>query len=251
MSKQKLSSILDFYRTTLEVAGKHRGRFKRSLLFFILSFSSQGLAFVCFYPLMNSIFISDFNLNDSLIWFSVMILLSFLSFMFRWLADDFSYALEGGTTDVAHDTRLTLGKKLRTMPLESLYRYKTGEISSIFSANVDNSAVHMNTAAGMLLEVFIVPFVIIAATFFIDYRIALAMLSALPLAVIVYKSSMVLNKKNKEETSKENALLESSAIEYLQGLPILRTIDQTGVNAKNLQNSILKVKNIQKKRINV
>jgi ATP-binding cassette subfamily B protein len=245
MNKEKISSFWDSYKITLEIAREKKYLIKKSYLYFIISFIFQGLAFAFFYPLLNTIFNDSFNLNETLFWFSVIILLSFFSFIFKWFASDFNYS--GDLVEVTHDLRVLLGKKIKTMPLQKLYSYRTGELNSILASDVDASVLHMGIIAGMFFEIAIVPFVIIIATFFIDPILAITLLITIPLSIPIYKWSRKETKWEKTEVTKANATLEADTIEYLQGLPVLRAVNQIGLNARQLQKSITKVKEVQKK----
>lgn len=105
----------------------------------------------------------------------------------------------------------------------------------------------MGIIAGMFFEIAIVPFVIIVATFFIDPILAIALLIAIPLSIPIYKWSRKETKWEKTEVTKANAALEADTVEYLQGLPVLRAVNQIGLNAKQLQKSIATVREVQKK----
>ena len=82
MNKEKISSFWNSYKITLEVAKGKEALIKRSYLYFIISFIFQGLAFAFFYPLLNTIFSDNFDLNKTLFWFGVIVLLSLFSFIF-------------------------------------------------------------------------------------------------------------------------------------------------------------------------
>ena len=245
MNNEKVSSFKESYDITLKIADKSASLVKRSFLYFIIAYIFQGLAFAFFFPLLNSIFTNDFNLNNTLFWFGIIAILSIVSFIFRWLASDFQYSKD--IVQITHDLRNKLGEKIKTMPLQSLYKYRTGELNSILAQNVDESILHMGIVSGMFFEVAIVPIVIVIATFFIDPAMALALLIAFPIAVPVYKWSRKKTKWDKTQGAKAHATLEADTVEYIQGLPVLRAVNQVGENAQNLQKSIGILREVQKK----
>ncbi|OCL85289.1 putative multidrug export ATP-binding/permease protein [Aliarcobacter thereius] len=247
MSKEKISSFWDSYKITLEVAGNNAYLIKRSYLYFILSFIFQGLAFAFFYPLLNNIFASEFNLNSTLFWFFTICFLTIFSLIFRWKASHFNYS--GDLVDTTHNLRVKLGEKIKSMPLQKLYQYRSGELNSILAQNVDDSVLHMGIIAGMFFEVVVIPLVIILATFFINPTLSIALLIAIFLSIPIYKWYRKGAKWEKIEGAKAHARLEADTVEYIQGLPVLRAVNQVGSNAKNLQKSIENVRNIQKKGV--
>lgn len=247
MNNEKVSSFKESYKTTINIAGKNANLVKRSFLYFILAYVFQGLAFALFFPLLNNIFTSEFSINKSLFWLGAICILSLISFFFRWLGSGFQYSKD--IVQITHDLRIKLGEKIKTMPLQNLYKYRTGELNSILAQNVDESILHMGIVSGMFFEVLIVPLVIILATFFIDPSMALALLIAIPFAIPIYYWSRKKTKWDKTEGIKAHAKLEADTIEYIQGLPILRAVNQVGENAQNLQKSISNLREVQKKGI--
>ena len=205
----------------------------------------QGLAFGLFYPLLMRLFTGAVVMIDVLPYIGLMVVLCAISSAAKWKGYDFDYT--GNIVDITHDLRTKLGACLRRMPLEKLSDYKTGELNAIFSSNVDDSVLHMGSVAAMLLELVIVPVTIVAVTFFVDWRLALLMLLLFPLSIPICRWMRTLALDEKTELNRANAALESGFIEYIQGLPVLRAVNKTGINAQNLQGSIKYVRSVQKK----
>lgn len=239
----KISSLMQSYRITLRIAGDKKEKLKKSYLAFILSYIFQGIGYSLFYPLLQVVFEKGFILNDALFWLGLITISALLSMAFRWYALDFNYTSD--LTDVTHNLRMKLGNKIKSMPLQKLNKYRTGELNSILAQNVDESVLHMGVVAGMAFETFVVPVVIIVATFFIEPKMALAIIIALPLSYPIYKWSRNLTRKEKNDNLVAHANLEADTVEYLQGLPVLRSINQVGENSIRLQESIAKVREVQ------
>ena len=245
MSKQKFTSVFNIYKLTMELAGERAGSFKKSLVYFSVAFVLQGLAFGLFYPLLTRLFTGSVVMMDVLPYIGLMVVFCAISSAAKWKGYDFDYT--GNIVDITHDLRTKLGACLRRMPLEKLSDYKTGELNAIFSSNVDDSVLHMGSVAAMLLELVIVPVTITAVTFFVDWRLAVLMLLLFPLSIPICRWMRRLALDEKTELALANAALESGFIEYIQGLPVLRAVNKTGINAQNLQGSIKYVRSVQKK----
>jgi len=152
-------------------------------------------------------------------------------------------------TDVAHYLRSKLGNKIKKMPLQRLNQYRTGELNSILAQGVDDSILYLTSVSGMFFEALIIPLIIIVMTFFIDPRMALAIILVLPLTYPIYQWRRKYSKKEKENNQDVHSNLEADIVEYIQGLTVLRSINQVGENSIQLQESILKVREVQKKGI--
>jgi len=244
-ANKKFSSLYESYKTAIEIAGDKKGSYQLSLLLFILAFTFQGLAYAFFYPLIDSIFTNGFNLDESLFWLLLVAICTLISIIFRWNAHTFDF--DGDIILITHNLRTKLGEKIKQIPLEKLYKYRTGELSSVLAEKVDESVMFMGAIAGMFLEIIVVSFVVIFTTFLIDWRMGLVLICVIPILVPIYYWKRKTAHKDKDDTAKIHSTLEADIIEYLQGLHVLRSINKVGENAKTLQSSIKQTRVLQKK----
>ncbi|UZJ36937.1 ABC transporter ATP-binding protein [Prosthecochloris sp. SCSIO W1103] len=235
------------YETGKEIAGKYQHLYTRSLLFYIFSFINQGLAYLSIYPIFVALFSTPVETRTALMWLLLFVVFTGLSGISRWFAHDFDYT--GTLPRVMHDLRIKLGEKLHTMPLERLGRYKTGELNSSLSSNVDESVTMLGMISGMFLDVVITPLVVVMGLFFIDWRMAVIVMVMMPLAMPLYKRKRQSGMAEKTDMGRANAALESNIIEYIQGLAVLRATNQTGTNAKRLYEGIIHVRDLQKSKV--
>lgn len=244
MKKNKFTSAYGIYKLTLELSGEHVGDFKKSLICFSIAFIMQGLVFGMFYPLLKRLFADDIILSEVLTYLGLMILFSVISLVTKWKGHNFDF--QGEIVDVVYSLRTKLGISLRRIPLEKLSAYKTGDLNSIFSSNVEESVLMLGMVASMILQLLFVPTTVIVVTFFVDFRLALLMIMLFPLTIPLYYRIRNVNITDKTEYNRANADLESGFIEYIQGLPVLRAVNKTGVDAQNLQTAIKHVSSSQK-----
>lgn len=245
MIKKEFISLYQVYKLSLEISQNYKNKFRNTLILFTFSFLFLGLSFAMFFPLLKSIFNDGDNLKNIILYTSLMAVFSVLSILFKWKAHNFDYS--GNIIDITHNLRTKLGDKLRNMPLHSLSKYKTGELNSILSTDVDESILHMGIVSSIFLQIIIVPSVIVLFTFFIDFRLALIMLIVLPIMIPLYIKKRKNSIREKSELNQANSNLESNLIEYIQGIQVLRSVNEVGKNAKELQKSIKEVENIQKR----
>lgn len=241
MQVNKFISLKDSYKMCVEVAGDEANSYKKTLLLHTLNYFFQGLAFAFFYPLIQAVI--NKNYENSLFWFIVITILTVVSVLAKWFAHDFDYTQKA--PNINHALRLKLGKKLRSMPLEKLYTYRTGELNSMLSSGVDESVLMMGFISGMVLEVLIIPLMIVLSAFMLDFKLGLALLIAFPFSIPLYKRFRNGGIKERVETRAANEALESNAIEYIQGMSVLKSLNLVGENAKSLHESTREVEAIQ------
>lgn len=240
---KQLLTLREAYRLALVIADEQAGLLKRSLLLFALSFFAQGCAYTCFYPLLKALFATPPDLQTAGWWVVAMAALGCLDLFCRWLAHNFDYT--GAIVDVTHQLREKLGDRLRRMPLEHLYSHRTGDLSATLSICVDNAVLHMGVISSLILQTLIVPIVVIAGTLWADWRLALALLLLFPLAVPIYRWRRRSSRQEKRDVAQAYADVESDSVEYIQGLPVLRAVNQVGKKSARMQSSIATLRTAQ------
>ncbi len=246
-SDKKIISVVESYKTGLIIAGDKKEKYKRSTFLFIASFTVQGLAFVCFFPLLESLFGAEPLVSHAVFWLCVMMALAVVELSCRWYGHDFDFS--GTIVDVTHKLRLDLGEKLKTMPLEKMYKYKTGTLNYIFAVGVEYAVLSMGIVGSIIIQAVIPPAIVIVVTFMIEWRLALAMLFLFCIALPVQKWHRHGSNREKAANSEALAMVESDVLEYVQGLPVLRSTNQTGEKSAGLQASIIHLRKVQAKGI--
>jgi len=238
-------SLAETWRRMQLAAGKQSPLLRRSMLFSVLSAVVQGLAFAAFYPLLAAMLASPANLSQAAWWLAFLVVCTAADAVLRWKSRDFDYS--SALADVTHDLRVNLGRQLRRMPMEELYRKRTGELSAVLAGNVDEVITPMGMISSTFISSIITPAVALVATFFVDWRMALAMLVLLPLAMPIYRRRRSNAGQKMRVLAEAHARTSSDLIEYAQGLPVLRATGQTGARAARLRESMEHLRTIQKK----
>lgn len=246
-STETYATFRETYKTGKIIAGNHAKYFNRSLLFYALAYTMQGLTYLSIYGVMSALFSSPAGARQAWSWFGLMAVFVLINGFARWFAHDFDY---GDTTaNITQNMRVKLGKKLRTMPLEVLGSYKTGDLNASLSSSVDESVMMLGMISGMFIEIVLTPVVVITGMFFIDWRMAVLLMIIMPLSIPLYRRKRKSGIHEKTEIAHANSALESDIIEYIQGLPVLRTTNQTGKNANRLYRGIINVRDLQRSSI--
>ncbi len=235
-SSRPVPSLAETWRRMQLAAGDQAPLLRRSMLFSLLSAVVQGLAFAAFYPLLRLMLTSPINTGAAAWWLAFLVLCTVLDAVLRWKARDFDYS--SALADVTHDLRVSLGRQLRRMPLEELYRRRTGELSAVLAGNVDEVITPMGMISSTFVTSIVTPAVALIVTIFVDWRLALAMLVLLALAMPVYHRRRRNAGEKMRTLAEAHARTSADLIEYAQGLPVLRATGQTGVRAERLRQSL-------------
>jgi ATP-binding cassette subfamily B protein IrtB len=246
-SDKKIISVMESYKAGLVIAGDNKAEYKRSMFLFVASFTFQGVALLCFFPLLRSLFGAEPSVGGAVLWLGVMMALVAVELSCRWYGHDFDFS--GTIVDVTHRLRLNLGEKLKIMPLERMYRYKTGTLNFVFAVGVEYAVLSMGIVSSIIIQTIIPPAIVIAAAFLVEWRLAVAMLLLFCIAVPVQKWNRTGSSKEKAANAKALSIVESDVLEYVQGLPVLRSTNQTGEKSAALQASINNLRKVQTKGI--
>ncbi len=238
--------MLQAYKDNILLAGSRAYELKKSYLAYALANITQGVAYALFFPLLSCFFRPDFHLNEALGWFFLLLLISSASLVLLFYATGYH---PKNISQVMHERRSELGEKLKTMPLQILSSYRTGELNNTIAQGVENSVMMQGSIAGMFASSFILPLTVIFCVFFVDIKMGFALLAAFPLLPPLYHFSRNQSKHTKKASVNAHKNLEADTLEYLQGLAVLRSLDKVGKNSQKLVQSIQEVKKIQTKSL--
>ncbi|MEM9655645.1 MAG: ABC transporter ATP-binding protein, partial [Actinomycetota bacterium] len=224
--------MITTFRNLIEACGSKAHLMRMALIFSLLSAVAQGLAYALIFPAFTSL-VDD---SDDVWWYFAGIAgLIILDALFRLGESKASWRVY---IEVSDETRSNLGEQLKRMPLEQLAKRQTGDLNSVLTGNVNDIVAIAGGLFGIVINTIVAPSVAIIATFFIDWRLAVAMLILFPLAIPTYRvlrARAALDNKISMEAHADTA---SHLVEYTQGLAVLRATRQVGPESERLQASL-------------
>jgi ATP-binding cassette subfamily B protein len=140
--------------------------------------------------------------------------------------------------NILYDLRVSISKKLATLPLGYFNESTTGQIKKVMLEDVEQ----MEIFIGHNMPDFIGAFVHIVVTtlilFIFDWRLALATICMLPIGILAYAIAFRKNKdlRGKFYTANEN--MNAAMIQYIQGMPIIKAFNHTVESFKKYAKSV-------------
>ena len=241
----KVPSLMESYRRLQRLSGDEAPAFRASVKAATISAVFQGLAFAAIFPLMGVLLADNLNMNDVWFWIGVFFALSLGDWIFRWQAISFGHS--ESLPNVVHKLRVKLGAQLRKIPLQMLYKKRSGDTATIVAGNVDEVLTPLGTITELFVRSMVVPIVVILATFFISWPLAIAMILIFPSVIPIYIWIRKSQGKFLRTLSNAHASTSAEIVEYTQGLPVLRAANATGTKAKRLQVAIKELMDLQVK----
>ena len=185
ISDTSIPPLSQTWKRMLQAAGQEAGALKRSTALTLAAAVAQGLAFACFYPFFSALLDTPARPGSAVFWLTAMTLCTLADALARWVARRFDYSESFAT--ITHDLRMSLGRQLRNMPLETLYRKRSGELASVLAGSVDEVIMPMGMFSAAFINIMVTPMVAALATFFVDWRLAVCMLLIFPLSIPLYR----------------------------------------------------------------
>lgn len=138
--------------------------------------------------------------------------------------------------------RLRLTDRFLKAPLGDVEGHSIGEIKSIMVEKIENMEpplAHMiPEGSGHIL----LPVISIIALFLLDYRIALASLVTVPLSMVFMTLTMIISGKSFTQYDKSNAHMNSTIVEYIEGIEVIKAFGRAGTSYEKYSKAILDYK---------
>ena len=232
---------LTTYRTILAAAGEQAPVLKRCLRDSIAAACLQGAGFALLLPLFLAL--GDGKNGRAVLWLAALTVLFALAAVFRWRSQDYDY--HGNCARAGDAARRRMGEHLRRIPLQTLYRQRSGELNALLAGTIDETYNHTLIVSNMLIAAVCTPLATALLAMLWDWRLGLILLISFPLIVPIQYATQPLMARAKARIAAANARLNAELLEYSQGLPVLKAANSTGVRLPRLQQAIGTVETIQ------
>ncbi|MDC7127269.1 MAG: ABC transporter ATP-binding protein [Spirochaetales bacterium] len=137
--------------------------------------------------------------------------------------------------DVEQNIRRSILKRLKGFSLGFYSKERIGEISTIIQKDVSTMEAVVAHMWSRMSSDFIVAIILGAGLFLVDWRMGLAMISLLPVAVLILVSGIKGGQKVQEESQDNLADMVSLFVEYVKGIPLLKAFNESKDFQEKLQ----------------
>ena len=232
------------YRTILTAAGKQAGVLKRCLRDSIAAALLQGAGFAMLLPAFLAL--GAGKNGRAAFWLALLTVLLALSALFRWRSQDYDY--QGYCARAGDAARRKMGEHLRRIPLQILYRKRSGELNALLAGTIDETYNHTLIVSNMLIAAVCTPLATALLAMLWDW-LGLALLFSFPLIVPIQQWTQPFTERARARLAGANARLNAELLEYSQGLPVLKAANSTGSRLPRLQQAVGEVETIQREAL--
>ena len=169
--------------------------------------------------LINFLMNKNININNIKLIFLI-ILVSFI------LKEVFYYF----TVKIAHEKaynklielRLNIIKHLKKLSLGFFKEHSTGELTNIIQHDVEQVEVYLAHGLPEIMSAMVIPVIVLISMFTVDYRLAFAMLTGIPLMFLVKKFSQNIMKKNFQIYFNQESKMQEELMEYVKNISVIK-----------------------------
>ena len=216
-------SLLKTYIGLINAAGKQKKILIRSLIYTVISSCLFGVSLVLLYPLFAALEAKSVTATVTHLIIVVVLLMG--SFIFKVLCE--RYDADGYSTLAVTELREKLGNKLRHISLDYLSQFRSGEINYLMMQSVNEAAVFTFMLLNIIITGVVVPLSAAIALFFYSWQLSLMMLLVFPMAIPLYLWRRKAYRRGFSILAEANAKLKGEAVEFVQGLDVLKSTGQT------------------------
>lgn len=212
-----------------------RGKLVTSIILSVISVVSGLLPYYCVYQMIALYVEAALTIEEILHWCIIAGVCYLIKVLFFGLSTGLSHQV---AYHVLEKLRNRVSDRLLRAPLGEATSHSIGEIKSVMVDKIEDIepplAHVIPEGSGHLL----LPIVSFIALFIIDWRVALASLAAMPLSLICMMLTFQISGKNFEQYAKSNAYMNSTIVEYIEGIEVIKAFGKAGVSYEKYAGAI-------------
>ncbi len=206
------------------IAGKYHNRMVRVTLISIFEAILGAVPFVVLYFLLCNIIDHTFTLQKLQVYIGFIAGSAVFRMLFSYLSVTVSRA--DGTLMVK-DLRLRLGEHIRKLPLGFFSSHDTGELSNKTLDHVNKVEQIITMLLPEFISTLVLSILVATGLFFIDYRMALATVITMPLALgLLVWAKKIMHVRGKALYESLSALA-NSIIEFVNGIKFIKSFNNS------------------------
>lgn len=218
-----------------QLAGKHKPQFIQGTVLYVISSLFAATLNFFLYLIIKELFENSIDTQKAVQFFVGISLCMLLQGIFLYWANSLTQI---ASSRMIADLRLRLGNHIRKLPMGFFKTNQVGDLNGLVSDDIKHiepilSLVYPRTVGAIAIPIFIAAFLV-----FIDWRLTLATLAGVPIAILIYANSQKLLKNLTELQKRSLVEANSRTIEYIQGMATIKSFNQTGSRFQKLEKAL-------------
>lgn len=216
-------------------AQESKGKLTGSVVLSIISVTAGLLPYYCVYRLIDAFVLDRLSTRTILYWGLIALVSYAIKVLFFGLSTGLSHYV---AYHILEKLRLRVADRFLHAPLGEVTSHSIGEIKNIMVDKIENiepPLAHMiPEGAGHI----VLPIVSFATLIMIDWRIALASLVTVPFSFVCMGLTFKISGKNFDQYNRSNADMNSTIVEYIEGIEVIKAFGRAGVSYEKYAKAI-------------
>ena len=134
--------------------------------------------------------------------------------------------------------RISLQKKLEAQPLGAIRELGNGRIKKVFTDDIETIEILLAHAIPEGIANLLIPVIVILAMFFVDWKLALLCIAALPIGMFAMGMMFKAGTAKMGAYYAAGAKMNNTIIEYINGMEVVKVFNRDGESYARLENDI-------------
>ncbi|MCH3964476.1 MAG: ABC transporter ATP-binding protein/permease [Clostridium sp.] len=141
--------------------------------------------------------------------------------------------------NILHRIRVSLQGKLEKLPLGYVQGMGVGGLKKMFTDDIEGIEVLLAHAIPEGIANCMIPILVIISMLFVDWRLALLSLAAMPFGIIAFFTMFSIGKSSMEPYYNAGTRMNNTIVEYINGMEVVKVFNQGGEYFGRYRNDIL------------
>lgn len=214
------------FNKIMQYAGNHKNRIYLSILQCFLSVALGIIPFFMSYQIIVKITeFKELDMDYILVRVAAVILSLVLQAFFYMKGLSNSHV---AAYNILHKIRVSLQEKLEKLPLGYVQGIGVGGLKKIFTDDIESIEILLAHAIPEGIANFMIPALVIISMSFVDWRLTLLSLVAIPFGLIAFFAMFNIGKSRMAAYYNAGIKMNNTIIEYINGMEVVKVFNQGG-----------------------
>ena len=224
-----------WFSCLLTYAGAGKGRLIGSVILSVISVTAGLLPYYCVYRLIEAFAAGGLREELILTWCG----LALGAYLVKIVCFGFSTMLSHyAAYHILESLRLRVADRFLHAPLGEVTAHSIGELKNLVVDKIEDIEPPLSHMIPEGIGHLVLPIVSLIALAAIDWRVALASLVTVPFSFICMVLTFQISGKNFDKYNASNAAMNSTIVEYIEGIEVIKALGRTGASYDKYAKSI-------------
>lgn len=224
------------FKKVLIYTGEYKKYTFQAMVFLIIGLLFNVVQFLAIYQMIDGAISGERGLPYYLIWLGVFLacgLIYMLLYVHGLVQSHFS------AYHTLKNLRISLQGKMEKLPLGVIQELGVGSLKKVFIDDIDNMELHLAHALPEGFSNVCVPTIVMIAMFFIDWKLALLCIAALPLGIVSMMAMYMAGTSKMGDYYASAQKMNATIVEYINGMEVVKIFGRDGESYRRFSTDVM------------